>query len=332
MTNEAGSSTTAGTGSPGSRPVRDPAGLTAPAAIVLALLTLGWLAAMIWSARAQLRGAEFAEIAITVAANAVPVLAQGALVAGLGAGLLGEQPARTARPHDASTRFLAATGAGLLVGTVAALTVHFTYYSGTANMVLAGTTVAAATIGGAVAGFLLTPAAGAVAAGTLTAYLMVLVLSLFTDNLRSLFGAGETQESQVAAAQWVSRTSSLAAGLAAGLVVFAYLRWSLRRARSATAGPSGCRRTCWRAPATGPAPADRRGDHPVRWPRASSTSPAASARPTASCSAHRRLPLGPRDHRALRRGAHRRHRLRPHARARAGTPRTRHRRRAAVSR
>ncbi|MGA3561571.1 hypothetical protein [Melissospora conviva] len=232
MTNEAGSSTTAGTGSPGSRPVRDPAGLTAPAAVGLALLTLGWLGAMIWSARAQLRGAEFAEIAITVAANAVPVLAQGALVAGLGAGLLASNLLVRRGRTNASTRFLAATGAGLLVGTVAALTVHFTYYSGTANMVLAGTTVAAATIGGAVAGFLLTPAAGAVAAGTLTAYLMVLALSLFTDNLRSLFGAGETQESQVAAAQWVSRTSSLAAGLAAGLVVFAYLRWSLRRAQA----------------------------------------------------------------------------------------------------
>ena len=185
---------------------------------------------MIWSARAQLRGAEFAEIAITVAANAVPVLAQGALVAGLGAGLLaGDLLVRRGRT-GASTRFLAATGAGLLVGTVAALTVHFSYYSGTANMVLAGTTVAAATIGGALAGFLVAPAAGAVAAGTLTAYLMVLALSLFTDNLRSLFGAGESQESQVAAAQWVSRTSSVTAGLAAGLVVFAYLRWSLRRA------------------------------------------------------------------------------------------------------
>lgn len=205
----------------------------APAAPVLAVLAVAWLAGMLWSTRAEIHAAAFGSIAITLAANALPVVVSAALVAGVATGLAGGGvlARRAARP---GARFAVATATGLVVGLLGALAVTLTFPGGSARMVLAGTTVAAAVIGGAVAGVRVPPAAGGVVGATLAAFVVVLALSRFNDQLLDLFGADDSVLSKVTAGQWVSRLASFAAGLAAGLVAYHYLRWAQRRAATRT--------------------------------------------------------------------------------------------------
>ena len=63
----------------------------------------------------------------------------------------GDQPARPAH-RPATLRFLTAVGAGLLVGLVAAVAINLTYADNATTNTIAGTTAAAAIIGGALAG------------------------------------------------------------------------------------------------------------------------------------------------------------------------------------
>ncbi|MGK5738492.1 hypothetical protein [Micromonospora sp. URMC 103] len=218
-------------GADGSDPTSEaPATASVPAAPVLALLSLVWLAAMLWSTREAIHSAEAGITAISLSAFALPGVISAALVAGaafalFGVDLLGH------RVSDRSTlRFLAATGTGLLIGLAAAVAVNLTYLDTATTNVIAGTTVAAAIIGGAVAGARSAPVVGAVVASALGVLIFVVAFSRARDPLFDLFGAGDTQESLVNAAKWVSRTESLLAGLVAGLLAFAYLAWARRRA------------------------------------------------------------------------------------------------------
>ncbi|MBO4209402.1 hypothetical protein [Micromonospora echinofusca] len=210
-------------------PAGEPARTYAPAAATLAFLALGWFAAMLWSARAEIQAAEVGAIAITLAANALPVVVAAALVTGAAVALVVANLLTRRGMLRPTPRFTATTATGLVVGVLGALVVTLTFSAGSASMVLAGTTAAAATVGGAVAGTRLTAAVGALVSAALAVFAVVLVLSLFNGQLLSLFGAGETQVSQFNAARWVSRLASLTAGLVAGLVAFGYLRRAHRR-------------------------------------------------------------------------------------------------------
>jgi S-formylglutathione hydrolase FrmB len=107
--------------------------------------------------------------------------------------------------------------------------VNLTYADNATTNTIAGTTAAAAIIGGAMAGARNARAVGALAAATLAAQVFVVLFSRARDPLSDLFGAGETQQSMLDAAKWVSRTESLLAGLIAGLVAYLYLAWARRR-------------------------------------------------------------------------------------------------------
>ncbi|MEU5722595.1 hypothetical protein ABZ783_12315 [Micromonospora sp. NPDC047738] len=197
----------------------------APGAVVLALLAVGWLAAMLWSTRAAISSAAAGVTAISLSAYALPGVICAALVAGAAVALAVTNPL-----GRATLRFLAAVGTGLLVGFAAAVAINLTYADNATTNTIAGTTAAAAIIGGALAGARNARMVGGLASATLAAQVFVVLFSRARDPLSDLFGAGDTQQSMLDAAKWVSRTESLLAGLIAGLVAFGYLTWARRRA------------------------------------------------------------------------------------------------------
>ncbi|GGM20579.1 hypothetical protein GCM10011608_01440 [Micromonospora sonchi] len=215
----------------GTKSVAAPAGRPAPApgTLVLALLAVGWLAAMLWSTRQAISSATAGVTAVSLSAFALPGVISAALVAGAAFGLAAGE--LVARCRDGVTlRFVAAVAAGLLVGLAAALAIDLTYAGDTTTRTIAGTTAAAAIIGGALAGARNGAVVGAVAGSALGTLLFVVAFSVARDPLFNLFGAGESQQSLVTAATWVSRTESLIAGLIAGVLAFGYLSWARRRA------------------------------------------------------------------------------------------------------
>ncbi|MFR9779253.1 hypothetical protein ACL02O_24755 [Micromonospora sp. MS34] len=197
----------------------------APGALLLAVLAAGWLAAMLWSTRAAITSAAAGVTAISLSAYALPGVITAALVAGGAVALAVTNPI-----GRATLRFLAAVGTGLLVGLAAAVAINLTYADNATTNTIAGTTAAAAIIGGAAAGARNARVVGALATATLAAQVFVVLFSRARDPLSDLFGAGDTQQSMLDAAKWVSRTESLLAGLIAGLAAFGYLAWARRRA------------------------------------------------------------------------------------------------------
>lgn len=218
----------------GAGPSADPRGGTAaafaPGAPVLALLALGWLAAMLWSTREVISSAAAGLTAISLSAFALPGVISAALVAGAGFALFGVDLLARRGSDRVTLRFLAAIGTGLLVGLAAAFAINLTYADNATTNVIAATTAAAATIGGAVAGARSGPVVGAVVAAALGTLIFVVAFSRARDPLFDLFGSGDGQESLLSAAKWVSRTESLLAGLVAGLLAFGYLTLARRRA------------------------------------------------------------------------------------------------------
>ncbi|MEU1397223.1 hypothetical protein ABZ403_14330 [Micromonospora zamorensis] len=210
--------------SPSSRP------LPAPGAAILALLALGWLTAMLWSTREATTSAAAGVTAISLSAFALPGVISAALVAGAAVALAAGNLLSRRYGDWATLRFAGAIGGGMLVGLAAALAINLTYFDTSTTNVIAGTTAAAAIIGGAVAGARSAPAVGAVVTAALGTLIFVVAFSNARDPLFDLFGAGDSQESVVNAAKWVSRTESLVAGLLAGLLAFGYLTWARRRA------------------------------------------------------------------------------------------------------
>ncbi|TDB73739.1 hypothetical protein [Micromonospora sp. KC721] len=202
----------------------------APGAPALALLAIGWLAAMLWSTREAIHSAAVGLTAISLSAFALPGVISAALVAGAAVALaVGELLA--GRLGDRATlRFVTAIGTGLLVGLGTAVAINLTYADNATTNTIAGTSAAAAIIGAAIAGARTAAPIGAMVAATLGTLLFVVAFSRARDPLFELFGAGDSQASLVDAAKWVSRTESLLAGLLAGLLTFGYLTWARRRA------------------------------------------------------------------------------------------------------
>ncbi|SCG42944.1 hypothetical protein [Micromonospora halophytica] len=238
MSNQPGSSTAAEPDQPDTTdPVDEvapeagtahPAG--APGTPVLALLAVGWLAAMLWSTREAITSAAAGLTAISLSAFALPGVISAALVAGTAVALAASELAARRLGERTSVRFAAAIGAGMLVGLGTALAINLTYADNATTNTIAGTSAAAAIIGGAIAGARTAAPVGAVVTAALGTLLFVVAFSRARDPLFDLFGSDGSQASLVTAAKWVSRTESLLAGLLAGLLVFGYLTWARRRA------------------------------------------------------------------------------------------------------
>jgi iron complex transport system permease protein len=200
---------------------------------LLALVGLVWMAAMLWSARATITGRADAEMEVTSTAYALPGAISAALVAGMAVALLA-LPLVSRR--SATWRFLVATGAGLAIGVLGALTIVTINTEGWLYAVVGGTVAAAATIGGALAGFRQPRVLTAVGWAAIGVFLVGFVLNLFQTPVLDAFGSGDTQSSQANAAQWFSFAQSFLSGLAAGLIAYAMLRRA-RRTGVATAWP-----------------------------------------------------------------------------------------------
>jgi hypothetical protein len=198
----------------------------------LAVLALVWLAVMLQSVQVSLRSNGGGVLGITTAAIGLPAVISAALVGGAAAGLAVHHlfVARLHVDHPLA-RFAVALGTGLLTGLAAAGWVMLgDSNGGSAVTVLGGTIAAAATIGGALAGLRAIHVVGAGVAASVGVFLLTFVRDLFSDELLNLFGAGESPASRWGAQVWLTRATSLAAGLAAGLIAFAYLRRASRRA------------------------------------------------------------------------------------------------------
>lgn len=206
-----------------------PPPVPAPGAIAFALLALGWLAAMLWSAKAEISSSGISSMAITSAAYALPGVISASLVSGAAVSVTLANLLTRCGVRRGTPRFLAALAAGLATGLLSALVVTLSYGEGSAIMVLAGTTAAAATVGGIAGGLRNTLVVAAIVAAGLAVFAVGFALSYFQDPVLSLYGSGDTEASQLTAFRWFSRTSSLASGLAAGLLAFGYLRLADRR-------------------------------------------------------------------------------------------------------
>lgn len=201
----------------------------APAAIGLAVLALGWLAAMLWIGQAEITSSDINSIVIAMAALALPGLISASMVGGAGAAVVVANLLTRRGVRRSTPRFAAAVGAGLLVGLLAALTVTLSYGNADSITVLAGTVAAAATVGGIAGGVRAVPVVGAVVTAGLAVFMINTALNIFKDPLLDLYGYGDTDQSQSGALEWFSRTGSIGGGLAAGLLAFAYLGWARRR-------------------------------------------------------------------------------------------------------
>ncbi|MDG4833069.1 hypothetical protein O7627_27740 [Solwaraspora sp. WMMD1047] len=209
----------------------------APGAIWLALLSVAWLAAMLWAAQRSISFSGAHSIAITTTAYALPGVISAGLVGGAAVSLLVANLLSRRGVPGASARFAAAVGAGLLTGVLAALAVGPGSGAGSAEMLLAATTAAAATVGGIAGGVRAIQVVGALVAAALAVFAVSFAVELFRDPLLDLYGAGESAASQSNALRWSARTASLCGGLAAGGVAFAYLRRAGRRTSGAGSRP-----------------------------------------------------------------------------------------------
>ena len=199
------------------------------AGIVLALVGLLWMAAMLCSARATITGRTDAEMEVTSTAYALPGVTSASLVAGAAVALAVLALAARRRAFGATTRFAIATGTGLALGLLGALTIITINTEGWVYAVVGGTVAAAATIGGALAGLRVPRVLAAVCWASIAVFLVGFILNIAQSPLLDLFGAGSTSASQTTAASWFSFTQSVLSGLAAGLVPFFLLRRASRR-------------------------------------------------------------------------------------------------------
>ncbi|MEV4706603.1 hypothetical protein [Actinoplanes sp. NPDC049316] len=198
--------------------------------LLLALVGVLWAAAMLWSARATITGRTDAEMEVTSTAYALPGAVSASLVAGAAVALaVMAFVARGGREPGATIRFLIATGAGLVVGLLGAVSIITINTEGWIYAVVGGTVAAAATIGGALAGFRYPRVMAAVCWGAVAVFLVGVVLTFLQDDLLPVFGAGDTSASQADAAGYFGFAQGALGGLAAGLVAYRFLRRARHR-------------------------------------------------------------------------------------------------------
>jgi iron complex transport system permease protein len=201
-----------------------------PAGFPLAGVGLLWLAAMLFSARATITGNADAETEVVSTAYALPGAVSASLVTGAAVGLtVLTLVTRNGRAQGTTARFAISTGAGLVIGALGAMSIITINTEGWVYSVVGGTIAAAATIGGALAGFRAPRIISAIGWGSIAVFLVGFVLNFLQAPLLDAFGAGSTSASQTTAAGWFSFTQSVLSGLAAGLVPYFYLRRIAKR-------------------------------------------------------------------------------------------------------
>lgn len=205
--------------------------------LLLAALSLIWMAGMLFSARVTITGGPDAEMEVTSTAYALPGAVSASLVTGIAVGLAVLGLVARRRTLGASLRFAVATGSGLVIGLLGALVVVTINTEGWLYAVVGGTIAAAATIGGALAGFRAPRVLAAVCWGSIAVFLVGFVLNIFQDPVLRALGSGDSQQSQTSAAQWFTFAQSLLSGVAAGIVGHRLLRRAGRRA-GADVGPA----------------------------------------------------------------------------------------------
>ncbi|MEV6299553.1 hypothetical protein AB0M02_09120 [Actinoplanes sp. NPDC051861] len=196
--------------------------------VLLAAAALVWTAAMIWSARVTITGRASAEMEVTSTAYALPGAVSADLVAGAAVALLALTLLSGRRTVGATLRFAVATGAGLVVGLLSALPIVTINTAGSLYAIVGGTVAAAATIGGAIAGFRIPPVIAAACTAAVAVFVVGFVLNLFQEPVLDLLGADDTASS-ANAAQWFSYGQAAISGLTAGLVAYLMLRRFRRR-------------------------------------------------------------------------------------------------------
>jgi iron complex transport system permease protein len=200
--------------------------------LLLAALSLVWMAAMLFSARVTITGTGGlgAEMEVTSTAYALPGAVSAGLVTGIAVALavLG----LVARRHTPgpTVRFAIATGSGLVIGLLGALVVVTINTEGWLYAVVGGSIAAAATIGGALAGFRVPRVLAAVCWASIAVFLVGFVLNIFQTPVLNALGAGDSEQSQTSAAQWFSFAQPLLSGVAAGIIAFRLLRRARRQA------------------------------------------------------------------------------------------------------
>ena len=198
------------------------------AGIVLALAGLIWMAGLLWSARATITGRDDAAMEVTSTAYALPGAISASLVGGASVALAVLAAIGRGRTPGSTLRFAIATGTGLVLGLLGALTIITINRDGWVYAVVGGTVAAAATIGGALAGFRAPRVLTAVCWASIAVFAIGVLLN-FVPWL-DLFGSGDSTSSQFGAASWFSLVQRVLSGLAAGLVSYRSLRRAARRA------------------------------------------------------------------------------------------------------
>jgi hypothetical protein len=210
-------------------------GAAAPSrGLLLAGVGVVWMAAMLWSARATITGGGNAEMEVTSTAYAMPGAIAASLVAGAAVALtVLALLTRGDRTPGGTVRFLITTGCGLAIGLLGALAIITINTEGWLYAVVGGTIAAAATIGGALAGFRHRRVIAAVCWGAVAVFVVGFVLNVLQDMLLPLLGSGDTAASQTSAASWFALLQSVLSGLAGGIVAYRVLH----RARRLADGP-----------------------------------------------------------------------------------------------
>jgi hypothetical protein len=206
--------------------------------LLLAVLSLVWMAAMLFSARITITGGPDAEMEVTSTAYALPGAVSAALVTGIAVALAVLGLVAQRRSPGATTRFALATGTGLVVGLLGALVVVTINTEGWLYAVVGGTIAAASTIGGALAGLRMPRVLAAVCWGSIAVFVVGFLLNVFQNPVLDALGSGDSEQSQTSAAQWFSFSQSLLSGVAAGIVGQRLLRRARRRAGGADVSPA----------------------------------------------------------------------------------------------
>ncbi|AGZ39454.1 Zinc finger and BTB domain-containing protein 17 [Actinoplanes friuliensis DSM 7358] len=201
--------------------------------ILLAAVGVVWMAAMLWSARATITGRADVEMEVTSTAYALPGAISASLVAGAAVALaVLAFLTRGGRTPGVTVRFIIATGAGLGLGALGALSIITINTEGWLYAVVGGTVAAAATIGGALAGLRYPRVIAAVCWGAVAVFVVGFVLNYLQDPLLSALGSGDTAASQTGAASWFALLQSVLSGVAGAVVAYRVLRRARRRSGS----------------------------------------------------------------------------------------------------
>ncbi|MBB4695106.1 hypothetical protein [Paractinoplanes abujensis] len=204
-------------------PAPKPAAPTSSHGYLLAALSLIWMGAMLWSARATITGRADAEMEVTSTAYALPGAISASLVTGSTVALAVLALLSRRGEIGASTRFAIATGSGLLIGVLGALTIVTINTEGWLYAVVGGTVAAAATIGGALAGFRIPRVVHAVGWASVGVFVIGFVLNLFQGPLIDALSSSSAS-SRADANQWISYGQGVLSGVVAALVSYRVLR------------------------------------------------------------------------------------------------------------